>query len=278
MKSLLILLSLFLTVSINADIGDIPRRDIHEIKFLFERLIVAHNFAYTIFGSKPMSLASMCLEIPPDLPIYRRLKARFTLINAKRHLNSWYKYKDRVTFRDFIFLDKEEDLFESLVIILINKKNLLNVLYSHESVFKEELGDSFTPESFLKSIERREISLAKAIHNNDRLLGIMLGYGERNATLFQERLDIMKELEKREKNETPPFDELIEKLQAVENRLTDFNEFEEDPIIPPLYFLADASHKETIELRKRYKEDQKKIAELLGQSNFMDKVMKQLMY
>ena len=108
MKYLLMVFGLCLTSSLKADFCDIPRRDINDIKSLFERLIFAYDFGYTIFGSKPMSLADICLQIPEDLPIHKQIKARF-LAQSKRRLNAWYKHKHEFKFKDFIFLDKEED-------------------------------------------------------------------------------------------------------------------------------------------------------------------------
>lgn len=272
MKYLILLLSFCLTLSLKADIRDIPKRDLDEIKSLFERFIFAYDFGYTIFGSKPMSLADMCLKIPPGLPIHRHLKARFLLTKSKRRLNTWYKYKNEFEFKDFILLDTEEETPDCFIFILINKKNLLEVLHTHESIFKQELGESFNPESFLEILEKREITLAKATNDSHRLLGIMLGYGARNATLFQERVNLTKAV-KRMSDE-----ELIRKLEVVESQIGDFNEFEEDdPMIPPLYFLADISHPETVALKKRYAQDREAIERLMKKPRFMDLVLKRLL-
>jgi hypothetical protein len=276
MKYLLILFSLCLTLSLKADIRNIPRRDINDIKSLFERLILAYDYGYTIFGSKPMSLADMCLKVPSGLPIHRQIKAQFLLIKSEGRLNAWYKYRSEFNFKDFIFLDEEEPT-KCFSLILINKKNLLAVLHDHEPVFKQELGELFKPESFLAQLEKRELSLTKAIHNNHRLLGIMLGYGERNATLFQERFELIQEISKRKRENLPQDSELTKKLHVIEAQLSDFSEFEEDAIIPPLYFLADVSHPETIELKKRYENDRQKIEELTEKPNFQNEILRQLL-
>ena len=114
---------------------------------------------------------------------------------------------------------------------------MLAVLQEHLPTFKQELGDLFTPESFLEKLERGELSLAQLTHDSDRLLGIMLGYGERNATLFQERFDFLRAISRRKKENLPQDSVLTAKLNAIEAQLGDFSEFEEDPVIPPLYFL-----------------------------------------
>lgn len=276
MRYLFLFFSLCLSFSLKAEVCSIPKNDLKNIKFLFERLIFEHDFAYTVFGSKPMSLADISLEAPRDLPFYRKLKTQFFHMRSKRCLNTWYKYKNEFNFKDFILLDKEEDLVNCLVIVLINKKNLFDVLLKHEMIFKQELGDSFTPNSFLKMLEKKEISLAGAIQKNQRLLGIMLGYGERNATLFQERFNLMKAIAKRAKEELPEDEELTQKLKIMETQFSDFSELEEDPIIPPLYFLADIFHPETIELKQKYENDRQKIKDLMKDPNFMDRVLNRL--
>jgi hypothetical protein len=277
MKYFLILFALSIPFSLKADISNIPQQDIEEIKSLFERLIDTYDFGYTIFGSKPMSLADMCLKIPPHLSFHKHLKAKVLLAKSKRRIYAWYKHRNEFHFKDFIFLDKEEDTPDCFVFILINKKNMLDVLYEHELVFKQELGSSFTPEIFLEKIEKGEVSLAKATNDSHKLLGIMLGYGERNATLFQDRFDLSRTLSKRNQDHLPLDSVLSIQLNFIEAQLGDFSEFEEEPVIPPLYFLADVSHPETIELKKRYDKDRQKIEEMKKKPNFMDCVLQRLL-
>ena len=276
MKYLLALLGLCLTLSVKADIHNVPLRDIKNIKYLFERLVDEHDFGYTIFGSKPMSLADFGLEVPSGLPIHRRMRSGFFLMKAKTSLRAWYKHKNEFDFKDFIFLDEEEDLFNCLVLVLINKKMLLNVLDENEAIFRQELDDSFTPASFLEKLEKRETSLAKAIHHNYRLLGIMLGYGVRNATLFQERSELLKEITKRQKAELPEDSTLTQKLYVLESHVGDFSELDADALIHPLYFLADVFHPETIALKKKYEDERQEIIELRKKRNFMDLVLERL--
>lgn len=275
MKIFFFLIILSLAPHLHSGLSDIPEGEMKDIKYFFDDLIVNHDFAYTIFGSKPMSLADMCLKMPSNLPILKHLKARFLFMKAKRSLAAWYKYRHEFAFKDFIFLDQEHDLFDCLVLVLINKQNMLNVLHQHISIFRRELGESFTPEFFLEKIEKREMSLGKATHDSDLLLGIMLGYGERNATLFQERFDLLRAISKRKEN-LPPNVTLNSKLDTIEAQLGDFSEFEEDPIIPPLYFLADTSHPETKTLKQKYTQDKIAIEKLMRKPSFIDKVLQRL--
>ena len=153
---------------------------------------------------------------------------------------------------------------------------MLRVLHEHESIFKEELGQSFTPESFSARLEKREVSLAKAINGSQKLMGIMLGYGVKNATLFQERYDLMKAIWKREKENLPEDEALTKKLAEVQTQCGDFSELDADAIIHPLYFLADVSHPETIALQQKYEQERQQIIELRKKRNFKDLVLQRL--
>ena len=104
----------------------------------------------------------------------------------------------------------------------------------------------------------------------------MLGYGERNATLFQERWNLQREIVLRKREGLPEDNTLAQKLQAVESQIGDFSEFEEDAIIPPLYFLADVSHPETLALKRQYENDRQQIIELRKKPKFMDRVLHRL--
>lgn len=272
-KHVLTLFVLFLTLSGKADISQVPEKDIRNIKSLFSFLLIEHDFGYPIFGSKPMALADFCLEASPREPAHQLLNAQLYYAKKRGWLNSWYKYKKELVFKDFIFLDQED--FGYPVLILINKKNLLNVLKEHELVFKQVLGDSFAPESFLEKIEKKEVPFAEAVRRSQALLGIMLGYGERNAMLFQEKMRLYWK-KKQLKGVLKKDSELHKKYQESDSKLQCFNELEEFAAIMPLYFASDNMHPETTALRKKYKEDQLKIVELMSQPNFMDRVLERL--
>lgn len=276
MKKVFIFLILCLALSAQAQISNIPKQDLKEIEFLFDYLISEHDFAYTLFGSKPMSLADLSLRPPCRLPATRQNQALNFRKKLMSSLKAWDKYKKHFKSQDFIILDSEDGFFSCTTFFIIHKNNLLSLLKNHESLFKQELGSAFTPETFLEKLEKRETTLAEAIHTNDKLLGIMLGYGVRNASLFQERLDLKKALVK-SRQLSAPIKELTKRLSIVEAQMSDFSVFEENAVIPPLYFLADASHPETIELKEKYEKERLKLIHLKQQPKFIECALKRLL-
>src|ERR1700722_12681760 len=155
MKYIILLFLTFLAFRLEASLQNIPDQEAKKIKNWFEFLINEHDFSYVIFGSKPMALADVCLWMP-DVPMHRRLRARMLLTQKIERLEAWYKYKKEFKLTDFILLDKEEDLFKCLVIVLMHKPHMLTLLRCHKEVFKQVLGD-FDPELFLEKIEKREV-------------------------------------------------------------------------------------------------------------------------
>ncbi|NGX61507.1 MAG: hypothetical protein K940chlam9_00993 [Chlamydiae bacterium] len=276
MKYAFVCLLLTLTFLVKAEVGEIPHQDLKHIKYLFEELVNSHDFSYTVFGSKPMSLADFSVEVPPNLPLRRWIRSKYLMYRRRSGLKAWYKHRDKFDLKDFIFLDEERDWLPCLVLVLISKKNMLRILHEHESIFAKELGASFTPESFLAKLEKRELSMATATNKSQRLIGIILGYGVRNATLFQERYDTMKAIWKREKENLPEDTALTKKIADIEAQCGDFSELDADAIIHPLYFLADVSHPETIALQKKYEQERQQIISLRKKHNFMDLVLERL--
>ena len=81
---------------------------------------------------------------------------------------------------------------------------------------------------------------------------------------------------RRKKKHLPEDDALNQKLDAIESEVGCFSELDADAIIPPLYFLADLSHSETIALQKKYEQERQRIIGLRKKRNFMDLVLMRL--
>jgi len=274
MKFFLFLLFACTSFLANASIKEIPKSEFKKIKYLYTYLLTEHDFSYVVFGSKPMALADICLWLP-DVPVYRRMHAEERLFKTKSALKAWYAYKQEFAFNEFILLDKEEDLFDCLVFVLIHKKNMLALLHKHQSIFKEKLGSSFEPEFFLKKIESRELSLAQAIHGNLGLLGIMLGYGVKNSMLYQERYEIRKAINDR-KGLLATGNELEMRLKAINEKFNNFSEYEEFASIMPLHFCAVLEDEETKELKKQYTKDREAIQAIMKNGDLTDQAFEKM--
>lgn len=72
-----------------------------------------------------------------------------------------------------------------LHLYLINKSSLWQCLERYQIVFEEELGQSFSAEQFVQQLEEG-VSLLILLNHNERLLGMLLGYGYESPAAFQE--------------------------------------------------------------------------------------------
>ena len=258
-----------------ASIKDIPENDFRKIKYLYTHLLTEHDFAYVVFGSKPMALADICLWMP-DVPIYRRIRAESLLFKKKDALSAWYRHKTQFIFNDFILLDKEEDLFDCLVFVLIHKKNMLELLHKHQRIFQGKQRPSFEPAVFLKKIETGSHSLAQAIHGDLELLGIMLGYGVNNSKLFQEGHVLRKAINER-KGLLAPENELEKRLQEINEKFQNFSEFEEFAEVMPLHFCAVLEDEETKELKRQYAKDREAIQKIMEHGDLTEKAFEKML-
>lgn len=72
-----------------------------------------------------------------------------------------------------------------LDIYIVNKTALYKCLLTHDNLFKNELGEEFSPAWFIGKLEEGQ-TLRALINHSDFLLGILLGYGEESAKAYQD--------------------------------------------------------------------------------------------
>ncbi len=105
-------------------------------------------------------------------------------------------YKEWVAFKrnehlfphpNFIFCEElhNQDEVEILDIYIVNKSALYKCLLVHSHLFKNALGEVFSPDWFIEKLEKGH-GLTALINHSDFLLGILLGYGEESAKAYQD--------------------------------------------------------------------------------------------
>jgi hypothetical protein len=94
--------------------------------------------------------------------------------------------------KDYLFIICEEKKYPNFV-ILINKNSFREEFKKNIDLFQKYYGKEVTIEYVLGNLESKKNydGLSKTpLFYNDLLLGIMLGYGRRNAALFQRREEL----------------------------------------------------------------------------------------
>ena len=178
--------------------------DLNALDSFFQVLFREYNFAYTLFGKKPMSMA--CYWSSPVL---------FSMYNPAQFLHLekgwrlWQQYSSFFPSADFVLKKLKSDRFVSSI-FLINKKEVLKVILENQEKFEESLKQKIDPEKFLEQLCDSEGDLIALV--NAELLGLLLGYGKVNAMFFERKADIFKHLNAKM---NPPFtcQSEIEKLK-----------------------------------------------------------------
>lgn len=155
--------------SANYIIQHISSEDKAILTELFRSLLFDDQFAYTLFGSKPITH-----------------KGVFFGTDTANFIPKWqvwkkYSYFFDTCFSNFAFLEKSNQ--ELCEIHFVNKKLVLEAVEKYADAFTGILGE-VKPKDVLERILKSN-DLFEAIGNSQTLYGILLGYGEENARGFE---------------------------------------------------------------------------------------------
>lgn len=236
--------------SVKEFLKKIPPEDYQALDQLFRVLVFENYFAYTLFGSKPMTHKGAFYEVLSRDPPKPNSGDHIFLSNWK----IWKKYAHfpELQTTNYAFVEKEyPELFD---IHFVNKKNVLSCVQDHLAAFREVLGNEITPEKVYDSIVRSD-DLYEALGNSQILYGILFGFGEPNARGFHEKFVLGLDLPE------PTF----------------FNNEKQKPNHLSLpYFVVFGKNRETEMLRKTYEQEQKKILSIYAKGNFLEITLNKL--
>lgn len=174
----------------------IPEKDYDQLDAFFQLIFRYKSFAYTLFGSKPMSMC--CYLSTPNLFTLYHPKEFLTL---ERGWEVWKRYFSCFPSDHFVLKKVSVEDGPGRSIFLIHKKCTLQVIKNHLDTFHRALG-SIDPKQLLERLCNPNEDIEKVLQGHANLLGILLGYGEANAMHFERMVDIAEYLEKKM---TPPF-------------------------------------------------------------------------
>lgn len=210
------------------------------VELTFEHLFFFDQFAYPIFGSKPMSIG--CLY-PTDV--------------MRRGWDAWRKivpffHSNNIVIRETLLNGRQ-------FIIVVNLDQVEKEYVQNKDAFDQTFGNRMTLES-LKNCLKEESPLFQELIQNDLCLGILLGYGRGNSELFS----LNQTLSDDEKFSLSPF-------SAGHPLFYYFS-----PVIP-VYFACDPSSEETKALKERYNLDRAAILKLARKDKLFTRMLVMLM-
>lgn len=179
-----------------------PLKDKRRLDYLFREVCFRNAWAYTLLGSKPMSIhqytkpsaalwqmisnpefievLTQCLW-PPDI------SALINLLNPEqlRIKNGWKtleKYSKKLSITRFFLFTSISSDNKTVVLGLVDKVKLVDTVLRYKEDFQDLLEVSqVEPKELLDDIKLN--TFLKAIHD-DQSIGTLLGFGRNNALLF----------------------------------------------------------------------------------------------
>lgn len=298
----LILLSLILVnQEFQKESFAIEEQDRNQMEAFFKVLLSKHNFAYTLFGDKPCSLAfyGYHKNIPLDLSLQN-----FDNLILTKGLRCWKKYINHFKNSNFLLMHlKDESDIETIAII--NKQALKGTLKKNISLIQTLLDSTITEDELFNKICNDETFLCNFLKSN--VLGILLGYGVKNSLAFEKRIELCQMLhtlnvfpfnnlckhlsdnnallvkygtpdQLRSMTGAEPF-AIVQELNLLTHEFDTFDldgsQFCIDQFLSPS-FVAYKNDPETKELRDRYTATRDKLIEIYKEKPFLDVTLNQL--
>jgi hypothetical protein len=175
------------SLSIQQKVQSIPEHDRIILQDFFQSLYADGDFAFTLFGNKPIAMSDHRIELTF---LEASPTARKKAIIQIRGWAIWKKYRHLFpTTQFFMFGNKDQNT--SFSIRLVAKKQCLKSIQGHLALFQEIFGPKKTEDIFDEIIHQW---IVHNVFDNPtfpehyfQCLGILLGYGKSNAEAFEKR-------------------------------------------------------------------------------------------
>ena len=163
------------------------------LEYFFRRLIQEDSIGFVLLNAKPMSFYSYiqpnakinaCQFEPLDKFIYFFTGFDSHNILMRKGWQVWKKYASRFCGNNIFFDCIEQDLELGFVKIAVMNKKLLDPIFASHFEKFAALDPSIRDCNSLFKAILYDCTFKTKIHSRPDLLGICLGYGEKNAVLF----------------------------------------------------------------------------------------------
>ncbi len=268
--------------SLQSKLQQIPQEDKFLMEQFFKMLLLDERGIYVLFGDKPMTVADLYInceeeEMTDFFNPDRTNRERIYRLGWQR----WTKYAHLFHSKKFILKGTNKEGY--CAIDLINKERFEQIFNEYERDFQAVLGKNMTLKQLWSRYMNGNVDTGDLLDHNG-LYGTLLGYGRENAWLFHQ-MDLIRSnvgyAGFRLHSKLSPsqgFKTIEEERDFYKQKLqlSDPN-FQYLPItfIQLPGFRADPYSDETHQLRKKYAEQRKKIAEIYQHGNFLEVTLAQ---
>ncbi|MDX8430232.1 MAG: hypothetical protein SNF33_00245 (plasmid) [Candidatus Algichlamydia australiensis] len=242
---------------------EVTKRDKQRLEYLFRKLILVDSGGYTLLGNKPLSLGVYLT--PFSKPFFQSLTPR----NLRIYFawKTWKKYESCFQNTNFMIWSEPNPWFEGAVLILVaNKRNFIKTLDQHLDLFRNTLSKEHLSSKDLFTTGSKGNLLSEELQRHEGLLGIVLGYGERNSWLFYEQDQGKKT------SLSPIWSPEESKANLCKSRLAlkSPNPKSYSNLLTLPMFMADKNTDESQHLREMYQEDREKILAYYDGKKFLE--------
>lgn len=166
-----------------------PKKDREHLDYFFRELVQWDGFGYVLLGNKPVALTVVTEKF---YPFHSYLNFREAIIprawKSKKGYQTWLKYQASFPTSRFALCYEKFDKFTpgNAIMTLVNKQAFSQLVEEEKELFKQILHREVTGTMLLEEAKQRPL-LGEVLQDNDILIGLVLGYGKENATLFYQR-------------------------------------------------------------------------------------------
>lgn len=258
-----------------SQLATIPIEDRGELELLFKKLFLNDHFAYTLLDGKAISITAITHEVDLDDLLSGSRKGRLFW----NKWETWVKYRSQFPTPNFLLIKEESKNVEGTSwIVFINKQVFVETINNHRLAFQEVLG-KVTPQELLRKLESDNVTLQDIVQGSDLLLGILLGYGEHNCRIYDERKrnEQYRNTMKCLLNQT-----LVSSIskEEIENRVNSFRPINYQSYIlkvNPVSFCADTTHRENKQLGDKYQNLNEAISKLYKDRDVLETTLSLMM-
>ena len=186
-----------------------------EERIFLENIMIRQGGIYTLLGTKPMTLLDITMDVDVEdaaikerytkikkaaesgrirnantLPDYQQFYAQYkkeglhlSHLRLPSQWNKWLKnLKTKNVAPQYLFCERLSPRGKSGV--FVNKPSALFVLNKYREAFVTKTGIDFNPNEKIEQIQNNGDPFWEKVFESHYLLGLLLGYGERNAFMF----------------------------------------------------------------------------------------------
>jgi hypothetical protein len=245
---------------------------------LFTDIMFRENGIYTLYGSKPMTLIVLDHKFEEKMQAWidgmseeekKDLVPLEEPYDLPENWKKWEKIKDHFPMSNYFFLKcprKDDSRFEDVYFVNIQQTAI--TIQEHYNLFKQHVGEDFNPLKAVFEIGNERSIFWQKTAKNSMLLGILFGYGEKNAHCFNWKY--WAEDEGNERME----DFLVSMKSVSPNDPKDYVTVSTKNF--PLPYFASFSPPGEDEVIRKYERERKKIQKSYKRKDFLMETLKKL--